>query len=518
MLAYEGHHLPPDIADRLAEAPAAGVTLFRHANVDSPGQVRQLTDAIQAAGRRFGGPAAPPLLVAADQETGQLVALGEATTPFAGAMALGAAGDPALTERVGAAIGAELRAVGVNVAYAPVCDLATNPANPAVGIRSFGDDPAAAGEHAAALVRGLQSAGIAAAAKHFPGLGEAAVDTHHGAARVDLDRQRLESVELRPFRMAIEAGVRLVMSAHVTVPALASETDRPATLDRAVMSDLLRDRLGFDGVSITDALDMAAIDQGSGLVAGVLAALDAGVDLLLTAPDAAKRRRIEAGLVEAAGRGGIDVERRRTSADRVIALRRWLASGPAAPDLEVVGSAAHQTLAQELAERAVTLVRDDAGLLPLRPDGARPVLVVQPQPADQTPADTSSTVPPLLADVVSSVIPQVRRIVVDHVPTDGQIVAARTAAEDAGLVVVGTDAAIAEPAQVRLVHALLASSTPVVTVSLRTPFDLTAYPVARTNVATYGILRPSLEALGLAMVGRIPFAGRLPVSLSIAAR
>ena len=146
MLAFEGRDLPAGVAARLSTAPAAGITLFRFSNVESPAQVRALTAAIQvAAASRPGAATGSPLLVAADQEGGQLVALGEATTPFAGNMALGATRDPLLAERVGRAIGRELRAMGVNLDYAPVCDLATNPRNPAVGIRSFGDGPGAVG-------------------------------------------------------------------------------------------------------------------------------------------------------------------------------------------------------------------------------------------------------------------------------------------------------------------------------------------------------------------------------------
>ena len=180
MLAFDGLAVPPDVAERLLGAPAAGVTLFRFSNVETPAQVRALTAELQA----ITG-AGVPLLIAADQEGGQLNALGDGVTPFAGNMALGAAGDPALTERVARATGLELRAMGVTIDYAPVCDLATNPRNPAVGIRSFGDEPARVGEHVAAFVRGLQSVGVAAGLKHFPGLGGVVDDTHHRLAVLD---------------------------------------------------------------------------------------------------------------------------------------------------------------------------------------------------------------------------------------------------------------------------------------------------------------------------------------------
>src|SRR4051812_34873495 len=208
MVAFAGMELPAEVAEVLARSSFAGVTLFRDHNVTSVAQVRALNMSLQAAARE----GARPLLIAADQEGGQLNALGDGPTEFAGAMALGAAGDPGLTERVARATAIELRALGVNVNYAPVCDLASAPDNPALGIRSFGDHPAAVAEHAAAYVTGLQAEGVAATLKHFPGLGEATADTHHGIAVIGVTPDELRTRELVPFAAAIRAGARLVMA------------------------------------------------------------------------------------------------------------------------------------------------------------------------------------------------------------------------------------------------------------------------------------------------------------------
>jgi beta-N-acetylhexosaminidase len=507
MLAFDGLTVPADVAERLRRAPAAGVTLFRFSNVESPAQVRALVAELQAAPR-----ATVPLLIAADQEGGQLSGLGDCVTPFAGNMALGAAGDPALTERVAHAIGLELRAMGVTVDYAPVCDLATNPRNPAVGIRSFGDDPARVGEHVAAFVRGLQSVGVAAALKHFPGLGGVVDDTHHRLAVLDASPAELDAGELVPFRAGIEAGAKVVMSAHLAVPQLTGDANLPSTLSRGIMTDLLRRRLGFDGISITDALNMESIPQGSGQVDAVIAAIDAGVDLLLTAPDAAARDRIERGLGDAAAQGGLDLDRTRRSADRVRALTDWLA-GFDQPDMSAVRRTDHRELAAELAARSITLVRDEGRRLPLRLDPAARVLAVMPVPTDQTPADTSSTVEPGLAAAIRRCHRTVDEIIVSHAPTADEILAVREAAGRSDLVVVGTTAALVEPAQAALVDAVLGAGPPVVTVALRTPFDLAAHPASLTHVSTYGILRPSLDALADALFGSAGFPGRLPAAI-----
>ena len=508
LTAFAGRQAPPELLARLSDRPPAGVTLFRQHNVDSAAQVRALTSSLQATM----APGAGPLLIAADQEGGQLIGLGDETTPFAGAMALGAATDADLAERVARATGRELRALGVNVNYAPVCDLATNPANPALGMRSFGDDPAAVGELVAATVGGLQAEGVAATAKHFPGAGEAAADPHHELPVVERSREELLARELVPFRAAIDAGARLVMSGHLAVPAIDDDA-RPATLSRGVMTGLLRYELGFDGVAVSDALDMKALAQGSAQVGATIAAVRAGIGLLLGTVGGYAPDHIEAGLREAVLRGEISAELVAAAATRLGALRAWL-PGFADPPLDVVGCAEHRALAAQLAARSITLVRDDAGLLPLRlPAGAR-LAVVMPQPADLTPADTSSTVAPGLAEAIGRHHPVAEAIVTSPSPSTAEIAAARERVAGADLLVLGTISASLDPAQAELARVLLAAGVPTITVALRTPWDLLLYPESRTHLCTYGILPPTTDALAAALFGEAPIGGRLPVELA----
>ncbi len=524
MLAFEGEVLPARIVERLAAGPAAGMTLFRFLNVRSPGQVLELTSAFQRAGAASpdAAPADPsgrlPMLVAADQEGGQFLALGEGPTAFAGNMALGAVDDEGLTERVGVAIGLEARAMGVNVIYAPVLDLATNPANPALGIRAFGDAPGAVARHGAAMVRGLQAAGVAAAVKHAPGMGHISTDTHHGLAVVEAARDVLDAREFVPFRAAFAAGARLAMSAHAAVPAVSGRDDLPATLSRAVMTDLLRRDLGFEGVTISDALDMRALAQGPAQVLDVLAAIHAGIDLLLASADPEALARIEETLVRAVELELLDTAEVAATERRVAALRACLGSVGSAPDLSVVGSAAHQALAAELAARSITLVRDPAGLLPLLRevgDGARPLLAVMPRPADLTPADTSSTVAPGLAQALRRYYPNVDEIVVEQAPNRDSIAAARDRTAGARAIVVGTIDGHRQPAQIDLVEALAGTGTgtPVIAVAMRGPWDVAAVPPLVTALATYSILPGSLDALAAVLAGEAEAPGRLPVAV-----
>ena len=507
MIAFVGTELPPSAARRITERGVAGVTLFVAHNIADPPQIRELTAAIQAA--RPAG--APPLLIAADQEGGQLVGLGDGTTPFAGAMALGATGDEALAERVAGAMARELRALGVNVDYAPVCDVANNPANPALGIRSFGDDPEAVGRLAAATVRGLQGEGVAATAKHFPGAGDTAADPHHELPLVRRTNAELAARELIPFRAALDAGARMVMTGHFALPA--QDDDLPTSLSSAVLRELLRGQLRFDGVTVTDALDMRALAQGSAQIVDAVAALRAGEDVLLGTPDEAALQRLEEGLGQAQRRGLIDPDDDAAATRRLDKLRRWLGEHDQ-PPLDVVGCADHRAIAAELARRSITLVRNDDGLLPLRPAADARIAVVQSMPADLTPADTSSTVVPSLASALRRRFASVEEILLPATPGEADIagLGGRLAAFD--LVVVGTFSAHLRPAQAALAAAVLASGRPTVTIALRTPWDLLAYPAARTHLCSYGILPPSMEAVAAALCGEASFEGRLPVDIA----
>lgn len=509
MLAFVGTEPSSDIWTAIQDRHVGGVSLFRGLNVANPAQVRTLTGALQRVAAASGQ---PPLLIAVDQEGGQLAAIGNGTTPFPGNMALGATGSTELAHRTGHAIGLELAAMGVNVNYAPVCDVNTNPQNPSVGIRSFGEDPVPVARMCAAFIRGMQSAGVAATAKHFPGGGDVAVDPHHEVPILPHDRQRLDRVELPPFMQAIAAGVRLIMTAHVAIPALNDGLDLPATLSRPIMQRLLREEMGFDGVIISDAMEMDAIAQGAGQIIDVIAATLAGVDLLLLNADVNLQRATFDGLCHAVKRALILPEHLLTSAHRVLALKKWL-TGQVVPDMEVVGNVQHRALADEIAERSITLVRDETHRLPLRLSSEARLAVIVPRPEDLTPADTSSCVTPTLADAIRRYHPQVDEFITAHCPTSEEIAAIRGQVQDYDLLIVGTISAHQQPEQATLVNALLEAGVPLIAVALRTPYDLMAFPSAQTYVCTYSILEPSMVALAKALWGQILFRGHLPASI-----
>src|SRR5258708_37583134 len=322
LLRFRGREAPPkQFLDVLRRQPVGGEVFFRHKNMGNLAELRGLTHALQHAATESGQ---PPLLIAADQEGGQLIAVDQ-TTPFPGNMTLGATGSERLSYKVGRALGKELSAVGVNVDLAPVCDVHSNPRNPVIGTRSFGEDPKLVARMSVALIRGLQSSGVAATAKHFPGHGDTSSDSHRGAPIVRHDVKRIRSVELVPFRAAVNSRVRLVMTAHIVMPALnGGSNELPATLSQKILRDLLRHKMRFNGVIVSDALDMHAMEQGSGYVAETMAAVAEGIDLLLFNHDLSRVGPAFSNLVQAVRRGVFAVEEIHASAELILPLQTWM--------------------------------------------------------------------------------------------------------------------------------------------------------------------------------------------------
>ncbi|MGH3713417.1 MAG: glycoside hydrolase family 3 protein [Micromonosporaceae bacterium] len=323
-------------------------------NIASPEQVRTLTAGLQqAAGglpaaKAAGGPV--PLLIGTDQEHGVVTRIRDGMTLLPTAMAFGAAADPALTERAWAMAGAELSAIGVNVDFAPDADVIGSSGNLVIGSRSYGSDPQAVAAQVAAAVRGLQSAGVAATLKHFPGHGHTTTDSHTALPVLGYGRAQLERTDLPPFAAGIGASAGLIMTGHLDVRAV--DPGVPATFSKKVLVDLLRTKLKFTGVVVSDSMNMEPAKKWAPGEAAVRAIL-AGNDLLLMPPDL---RAAQQGLLGALKSGRLTRDRLVASATRILTLKLTLA-GHAAPALSTVESAAHRTTAGELAAAAVTVLK-----------------------------------------------------------------------------------------------------------------------------------------------------------------
>jgi beta-N-acetylhexosaminidase len=303
---------PPDWVRRLLGEGLGSVALFSR-NVESPAQVAALTAALRAE--------RADVLVGIDEEAGDVTRFeSRLGSSRPGNLALGHVDDVALTTAVARDLGCELAAAGVNLDYAPDADVNNNPDNPVIGVRSFGADPALVARHTAAWVTGLQEAGVAACAKHFPGHGDTAVDSHRGLPVIDADEETFRRRDLPPFAAAVEAGAELVMTSHVVFTALDAA---PATLSRRLLQGLLRDELGFDGVVITDSTEAAAVQAVTDVREAAVRNVRAGVDIVLTTGRGSYIQVYRA-LLEEARRDPAFRERVRESAARVVALQRSL--------------------------------------------------------------------------------------------------------------------------------------------------------------------------------------------------
>ncbi|MFF9035116.1 glycoside hydrolase family 3 protein [Streptomyces sp. NPDC014892] len=333
---FTGTTAPDWLLRRLGEG-LASVGLFGR-NIASPDQLAALTAQLRAEHE--------DVLVAIDEEGGDVTRLEVRTgSSFPGNHALGAVDDVDLTRQVAFALGRRLAECGVTFNWAPSADVNANPSNPVIGVRSFGADPELVARHTAAYVTGLQAAGVAACTKHFPGHGDTAVDSHLSLPRIDADRSLVDTRDLAPFRAAIAAGSRAMMSAHILVPAL--DPDLPATLSRGILTGLLRDDLGYDGLIVTDGMEMQAIAGTYGIEHGSVLALAAGADAICVGGGLADDdtvRRLRDALVTAVRTGELPEERLADAANRVRALARWTRS--AAGGAEGVDGTTHGPLGE----------------------------------------------------------------------------------------------------------------------------------------------------------------------------
>jgi beta-N-acetylhexosaminidase len=350
-VGFSGLEAPPEL-DQLLARGVTGAILFRR-NVESPEQFAALTaDLKRRAGR--------PFLTSLDQEGGRVMRLREPFTQVPAMRAVGAAGDENLAYELGRVLGRELRAVNVDVDYAPVLDVDTNPANPVIGDRSFGRTPELVARLGCALLRGLQDTGVAACGKHFPGHGDTAQDSHVDLPRLGHRLERLEAVELPPFAAAIGAGVAAIMTAHVIFEPL--DPRYPATMSRPALDGILRDRMGFDGVVISDDLEMKAIAEHYSLEETVIRGANAGVDLFLVCHHAEVQHRAIDLLAAAVERGDVPLARIEEAGRRVDALvARYVKPAAEGPLPVLVGCPEHRAVADRVRAVATEAVARAGG-------------------------------------------------------------------------------------------------------------------------------------------------------------
>ncbi|MGI8314134.1 glycoside hydrolase family 3 N-terminal domain-containing protein [Halobacillus mangrovi] len=503
----------PEIEEQIQKYHLGGVILFRE-NVVTTEQTAKLVSAYKETSEKYG------LLMTIDQEGGIVTRL-QSGTDMPGNMALGATRSEEISNEVGHAIGEELSSLGINMNLAPVLDVNNNPDNPVIGVRSFGEDPQLVADLGVAYTKGLQETGVAATAKHFPGHGDTAVDSHLGLPEVPHDKERLKEVELYPFQKAMEAGIDAVMTAHVTFPKIddtkviskkdGTKISLPATLSHKVLTGLMREEMGHEGVIITDAMNMNAIAEHFGAVDAAVRAVKAGTDIVLMPVGL---EEVAGGLLDAVQSGEISEKRIEASVDRILTLKvnRGIIKTENPENIEdkiqkaveTVGSDEHRAVEKEAAEESITLVKNEQ-VLPLDAESNDHVVVI------------GNSFVNSLGDAVKDQHANTTVVEVgsDYDFTEEQ----KTIVESADKIIVGTYTYSVwtrspEHPQMQMVDRLLTQSeTPVVGVGIRNPYDIMAYPEVDAYLAQYGFRTASFEATAAAIFGENVPAGKLPVTI-----
>jgi beta-N-acetylhexosaminidase len=480
-------------------------------NVQNPTQLATYSNQLQQAALKTG--LHLPLTIATDQEQGVVVRIGPPATQFGGNMAHGATRNTADARTAAGITGRELKAMGIRQDYAPDADVNVNPLNPVIGVRSYSSDPKLVSDMTVAQVKGYQNdAGITATAKHFPGHGDTATDSHTGLPVINHSLQEWNTIDAPPFKAAIKAGIDSIMTAHIVIPSLDPSGD-PATLSKPILTGVLRQQLGFKGLIITDALEMAAVRAKYGDAEVAVRAIEAGADQLLLPP--APDVQFKA-VVDAVKSGRISERQVNESVLRVLLmkLKNGVLFQPYVDPAKVaktVGTPASLATAQKIVDKSVTLVKNDAAALPLSKT-PRKVLVT-----GWGVTTTQALATSLTARGATTTVAQT-----GATPTDAAITDAVTKAQANDVTVVLTqkawDTTVTDKLakQQKLVKDLLATGKTVIVVAVRDPYDIAYFDAAPTYLATYGYAAVSMESLTKVLYGEIAPAGKLPVDIPVA--
>jgi beta-N-acetylhexosaminidase len=458
-----------------------------------------------------------PLLMSADFERGTRMRLDDGSL-YPNNMALGATRDPELAYKMGYEIAKECRAIGIHQNYAPVVDVNNNSLNPIINVRSFGEDPKLVCEMGDKMVKGIQDANVIATAKHFPGHGDTEIDSHSDLPVLNLDMPRLESVELPPFKSAIEAGVMSVMIAHLSFPAVDDESNVPASLSTKLIGGLLQDKLGFKGLVVTDALNMAGVVKHFSTEEVALRCVNAGVDLILMPQG--ETRTIDA-IEGAVLNGSISEERINSSVRKILNAKQWLKLYENKIVDEsivsnIVNSADSKALAREIANKSITLVKNSGDVLPFTEQQQKKCLIISMNNGNEkansdyflkTFKETNQFSELSFYDL-SGDITNTSEIISDAAGYDLIIIPIYAKVK------IKTGTVGLPSSQLDLINGLTASSGKICIISFGNPYLIQGFPEVGSYVCAYSDSEVSIEAAVDAAFGKIKFTGKLPVTIS----
>lgn len=506
---FSGQVMTPHLKQLVTKTKVGGLALFGH-NIRNRTQLRHLLDAI-----RNLNPAVPPFL-SLDQEGGTVIRIKDPETMLPSAMALGATRSTEMAEIAGRVMGRDLRELGFTMNLAPVLDVNSNPHNPVIGVRSYGEDPQLVSDIGSAFIRGLRTAGIVAVAKHFPGHGATRHDSHYALPSLPYGLERLRKVELVPFKAAIDDGLAALMTAHIALPAITQEPKLPSTLSKKIISDLLRGELGFDGVIITDGLEMRSIVENFGLAQAAVRAVEAGADMLLVVWTPQQQLAVRSALLDAVRKGQLSEARIDKSVRRILlakARHRLFAKQGFSP---IQVSAQDRQINSRIALQAITLVKNSKALLPLiqaTPLASNPTTVTISKKTKILIASPQKHFRNALREGLSS--HQVKRLRLAWTPDNKRRQLDKQkflrAADDADVIVLG----LSNGYYLNLIRALKKKypKKPLVLVSFGSPYMLKRFDLVDAYLCAYSDRDSAQLAAAATLLGRNPPQGTLPVSL-----
>ncbi len=506
MMRFEGPVFTGEAREAFRTIRPGGIIFFAD-NITSREQLHALTTEIQEAARAEG---MPPLLIAADQEAGIVSRLPADMVTPPGAMALTAHGDLADTETCARITGSQLREAGINVNFAPVVDVNNNPDNPVIRTRSYGDTVEKVFDGSLATIRGLEATRVISCVKHFPGHGDTNVDSHLGLPVIEHPLERLHEIELAPFKAAIAAGVPGVMTTHIVFPVL---DENPATLSKPILTGLLREELGFEGLIFTDSLSMDAINDRYGLEDTAIRCKAAGVDVLESNESLDKQLIRFHALVEAVEDGRLSKDLFTATLDRLNAARERYGLDTPTPELGPVDPS-HRQEAERIAAGTIAVL-GSGSFTPIAPD--EPALIVDFQRLRSSEAEDPFNRGGIVRDEVKRLLPATRVATLSHQPRGEEVIFATQAVRQASTLVIMTRDAVDFPYQVELARKAISAAPDgarVIHVALRGPYDVGILGPVDDTILTFGDPAVTLKALAGMLAGVTTPTASVPVAIN----
>lgn len=490
MIDVPGTEITEKTAEYMKKNAWAGVILFAK-NVADRLQTQKFINDLHSNSQA-------PLLMAVDQEGGIVERFRFPEMSLSpGLMALGHANDLELTYKVHEVMGLELKDIGIHIDFAPCIDVNNNPANPIIGVRSFGSDPNLVAEHGAAALRGLQAGGVAACVKHFPGHGNTALDSHLSLPSISSTIDELRKTELPPFEAAIKAGVETIMTAHIIFPEL--DPELPATLSKPILTGILRKELGFNGIIVTDSLSMKAIADRWGFAEATVLSIEAGADLVLALGPVKNQLEALEGLIKAVEEGRITEARLDESLTKLEALRQKYNNMPCKPSWNI---AEHRQIMQKAASNGIQIIKNERNLLPISAGSSTKIAVVSPDLLPQSPLGELSETKSLATEIAKF------GILTEDIRFNQSIgwpaipeIARRAAANDYVILALYARAGLTD-SQIELAQEIYSRTDKVILLALANPFITNSIPMAHTIITGFNYGELTIEALAAKLLGK----------------